>query len=200
MPRAKDAFDAMREQTRQKIETAALSLFARKGLSVTVGEIARAAGVSHGLMYSHYESKEALIEALTRQAVMLSAQSIKEVAQAEEAAAVKIRQITDVMCEMLTVKDHPGTHTFMFMIQVGMSGFPMQEMTYDVILPNPIESLAQIIAAGQAEGTVTKGDPIQLAMLFWATIQGLCCYVVSGMQAPICPETLAGILVKENSK
>ena len=46
MPRSKEAFEAMRQTTRAKIETAALSLFARKGLAVKVGEIAEAAGVS----------------------------------------------------------------------------------------------------------------------------------------------------------
>ncbi|MDR2597220.1 MAG: TetR family transcriptional regulator, partial [Treponema sp.] len=35
----------MRETTRQKIEEAALSLFARKGLSVTIDEIAKRAGL-----------------------------------------------------------------------------------------------------------------------------------------------------------
>ncbi|MCL2746939.1 MAG: TetR/AcrR family transcriptional regulator, partial [Coriobacteriia bacterium] len=48
----------MRESTKQKIEAAALSLFARKGLSVKVSEIAEAAGVSQGLLYSHYPSKD----------------------------------------------------------------------------------------------------------------------------------------------
>ena len=198
MPRTKEVFESMREATRQKIETAALSLFARKGLSVTISEIAQAAGISKGLLYNHYPSKEALIAELLRQAITISALGIKDVAMTENIAALKIEKIADMICEMLTTDDHPGTHYFMFMIQVGLGNFPMQEAAYSAALPNPIESLAQIIIAGQADGTVVNGDPIQLAILFWATIQGLCCYVMSGMSIPICSKAIANILLKEN--
>jgi len=200
MPRTKEAFASMRETTRQKIEMAALSLFARKGLSVTVSEIAQAAGVSKGLLYSHYPSKEALIAELARQAVTISAQSIQGAVMADGAADVKIAGISAVMCDMLQAENHPGTHYFMLMIQIGMSGFPMEDVLYHgMVLPNPIESLGQIIAAGQDEGTVIQGDPTQLATLFWASIQGLCCYVMTGMPLPICSSTVAGILLKERT-
>jgi AcrR family transcriptional regulator len=53
MPRTKEAFEAMRETTKGKIEASALSLFARKGLSVTIDEIAKTAGLSKGLIYNH---------------------------------------------------------------------------------------------------------------------------------------------------
>jgi len=46
MPRTKEVFEAMRETTRQKIVTAALSLFAKNGLSVKVGEIAGSGGTA----------------------------------------------------------------------------------------------------------------------------------------------------------
>jgi len=199
MPRTKEAFESMRDTTRQKIELAALSLFARKGLSVTVSEIAQVAGVSKGLLYNHYPSKEALIAELVRQAVTISAQSTQGTAMADGAADVKIKGIAAMMCEMLQAEDHPGTHYFMLMIQIGMSSFPMEDVLYHTALPNPIESLAQIIAAGQAEDTVIQGDPIELATLFWASIQGLCCYVMTGMPLSIGSETVAGILLKEKA-
>ena len=41
MPRSKEAFEAMKETTRNKIEAAALPLFAQKGFSVSVGETVR---------------------------------------------------------------------------------------------------------------------------------------------------------------
>ena len=198
MPRTKEVFESMREATRQKIETAALPLFARKGLSVTISEIAQAAEISKGLLYNHYPSKEALIAELLRQAITISALGINDVAMTENTAAVKIEQIAVMICEMLTTDNHPGTHYFMFMIQVGLGKFPMQEAAYSAALPNPIESLAQIITTGQADGTVVDGDPIQLAILFWATVQGLCCYVMSNMAIPICSKAIANILLKGN--
>ena len=48
-------------QTRDKIERAALRLFAEVGIAETsIRDIARAAGVSQGAMYNHFKSKEVL--------------------------------------------------------------------------------------------------------------------------------------------
>ena len=197
VPRTKEAFEAMRENTRLKIETAALPLFARKGLSVTVGELAQAAEVSKGLLYSHYPSKEALIAELVRQATVISGQKIKEIALSGDAAAEKVKQISAMMCQMLT--DYPvGIDYFMFMVQVGMSGFPMREMGYNPDLPNPVESLARIISTGQNEGSVVDGAPELLASVYWATIQGLCCYAVTGLPLSPNPAMLSRILLKES--
>ena len=196
MPRKKEAFEVMRETTRQKIETAALSLFARKGLSVTVDEIAKKAALSKGLLYSHYPSKEALIAELVRQAALMSGARIKEIADKNGGAVEKIRQITAMMCEMLT-SSRIGIDYFMFMIQVGMSDFQIPDGLYTADTPNPVERLARIITQGQAEGSAANGDPVQLATVYWAAIQGLCCYIISGIPFVPVPEILSRIILKE---
>ncbi len=198
MPRSKEAFDAMRENTRQKIDAAALSLFARKGLSVKVAEIAEAAGVSQGLMYSHYQSKDALIAELVRQATEISSRSVVGIASDMGAIPEKIRQISGMMCGLFL--DVPvAIDYFMFMVQVGTSGFSLPEdLSYGREHPNPVETLAQIIVQGQAEGSVVPGDPVQLSMIYWAAIQGLCCYAITGMPVKPHPEALDRILLKED--
>jgi len=197
MPKTKEAFEVMRETTRQKIEETALSLFARKGLSVTIDEIAKKAGLSKGLLYSHYTSKEALIIELLRQAVVTSGTKIKEIADGSNSAAAKIKQITAMMCEMLS-DSNIGIDYFMFTIQAGMSDFQIPEDgLYTADMPNPVESLARIISEGQAEGSAVKGDPVQLAIVYWAAIQGLCCYIVTGIPFSPTPETLLRIILKE---
>lgn len=198
MPRSKKVFDAMRENTRNKIEAAALSLFARKGLSVTINEIARAGDLSQGLLYSHYPSKDALIAELVRQAVSISGQSIQEIAKNDASALVKIKQTTSMMCQMFA-DHHMGIDYFMFMLQVGMSGFKMPDATlYTSDLPNPVDSFAQVISQGQTEGTVVDGDPIQLATIYWAATQGLCCYAITGMPLSPVPKMLNRIVLKES--
>jgi AcrR family transcriptional regulator len=187
----------MRQTTRQKIEAAALSLFARKGLAVTVEEITEASGVSQGLMYSHYPSKDALIAELVRQATTISSKSIMGIAGNDGDAAGKIKNISSGMCQMFS--DAPiGIDYFMFMVQVGMSGFKVPEVSlYSAELPNPVESLARAIAQGQAEGSVVDGDSLQLAVIFWAVVQGLCCYSITGMAVAPDPKMLNRILLKE---
>jgi len=198
MPRTKEAFEAMRETTRGKIEAAALSLFARKGLSVTIDEIAKTAGLSKGLLYSHYPSKEALITELVRQAAVISGTSIKEIADGDSSAAAKIKQITAMMSEMLS-SSNIGIDYFIFTIQVGMNGYPLSVAElYSADNPHPVESLARIISECQAEGTAIKGDPVQIALVFWAAVEGLCCFVITGTPLPPIFETLSRIILKED--
>lgn len=61
-PRSKQQFEELREASRDKIMEAALELFAHKGYDATsITEIARKAGVSKGLLYHYFESKESVL-------------------------------------------------------------------------------------------------------------------------------------------
>ena len=63
MPRTKEQFEKIREETRAKILNTALELFAKKGYSNTsISEIANSANISKGLVYNYFESKEMLME------------------------------------------------------------------------------------------------------------------------------------------
>ncbi len=58
----------MRARTRAKILDRSLELFATKGFHDTsIQMIAQAAGISKGLIYSHFKSKDELLEAIIRQ-------------------------------------------------------------------------------------------------------------------------------------
>ena len=194
MPRKKDVFDAMREKTCGKIEAAALSLFARNGLSVTVGDIAKAAGISQGLMYRHYPSKQALIIGLVRRTKENSLRFLEGIAKSNDPAAKKIICITDTIN-----KAYSGTLSnidySMFTLQVELSGFQSAELA--ALLKSPYKILSKIIEQGQSEGTIVDGDPILLATTYWAAVQGICCFKIAGL--PFIPTTdmLLRILIKE---
>jgi len=197
MPRTKEVFEAMRETTRLKIEAAALSLFARKGLSVKVGEIAEVAGVSQGLLYSHYQSKDALITELIQQATSISGRTIMEIAGSGGTAAAKIKRITEMMCGMFTGTSPVGIDYFMFMVQVGMNGFWLPEASrFSQEYPTPVESLARVILQGQKERSVPRGDQFGMSVVYWAAIQGLCCFAATGIPLSPEPKTLNRILLK----
>ncbi|MEO1263079.1 MAG: TetR/AcrR family transcriptional regulator [Bacteroidota bacterium] len=60
-------FEMLRQSSKERIETAALELFAHNGYGHTsISQIAKAAGISKGLMYNYYESKEELLKAIVR--------------------------------------------------------------------------------------------------------------------------------------
>ncbi|HUI09715.1 MAG TPA: TetR/AcrR family transcriptional regulator [Bacteroidota bacterium] len=61
-PRSKKTAEQMREKSRRAIVLAALELFARKGYSATTADaIARKAGISKGLIYSYFDSKQDIL-------------------------------------------------------------------------------------------------------------------------------------------
>ncbi len=64
-PKTKEQFEVIRQRSRENILETALELFARNGYaSTSISQIAKAAGVSKGLMYNYFESKEALLHAI----------------------------------------------------------------------------------------------------------------------------------------
>lgn len=65
MPRTKEQFQQMQESSKAEILQAALELFAEKGFENTsISAIARRAGLSQGLMYNYFASKDALLLAI----------------------------------------------------------------------------------------------------------------------------------------
>jgi len=64
-PRSRKTSELMREKTRAAILSAALELFAKRGYSATTtDEIAKKAGISKGLIYSHFRAKEDVLFAM----------------------------------------------------------------------------------------------------------------------------------------
>lgn len=62
-PRTERQFEEMRENKRALIIETALALFAEKGYYTTsIQEITKKAGISKGLLYNYFESKEALLK------------------------------------------------------------------------------------------------------------------------------------------
>lgn len=65
MPRTKQQFEAIRKESRSKILNAALKVFAKQGYSsASIGAIAQTAGVSKGLMYNYFKSKDDMLHEL----------------------------------------------------------------------------------------------------------------------------------------
>jgi len=63
MPRTPEQFQKIREEKRKQIMDAALELFSTEGFhSTSISKIATTAGISKGLMYNYFESKESLIQ------------------------------------------------------------------------------------------------------------------------------------------
>lgn len=81
MPRTTEQFDDIRDSRKQLIMDTALELFAYNGYHTTsIRKIAATAGVSVGLLYNYYESKEHLVRAIIHEGIdrMLNAFDINK--------------------------------------------------------------------------------------------------------------------------
>jgi len=64
-PRSKQQFEEIREEKKRLILDTALNLFANKGYHVSsISMIAKEAGISKGLLYNYFESKESVLFSL----------------------------------------------------------------------------------------------------------------------------------------
>jgi len=69
-PRTPRQFEEMRESRRKQIMDAALELFASEGYShCSISQLAQHAGISKGLMYNYFDSKEALLKAIIEEGI-----------------------------------------------------------------------------------------------------------------------------------
>jgi AcrR family transcriptional regulator len=96
MPKTKEQNELIRNDKRELIRSKALSLFASKGYADTsIDTIAREAGISKGLLYHYFESKEHLLQYILNQfenetAKMLKSSDEQEVTDEEAADFVDV--------------------------------------------------------------------------------------------------------------
>jgi len=70
-PRTEKQFQVIREEKKTLIMDVALEHFAKEGyFNTTISHIAKHAGISKGLMYNYFESKEALLSAILKRSII----------------------------------------------------------------------------------------------------------------------------------
>lgn len=174
-----------KEKRRNEILFAALQLFTRNGYAATkVSDIALQAGMSTGLMFHYFESKEKLYEELIRIGVtgpmnMMNIPSERPIDFFEEAAS----QV------LAFLKNEPFTaNLFVLMGQAFYNNAAPQtvkELLADFDIHTPT---VRLIEKGQADGTIREGDPLALAIAFWCSIQGIAEEIAVNPGCPI-PES-----------
>lgn len=76
-PRTKEKFEEIREGKRRQILDAAIECFATTGYhAVTISEMATHAGISKGLMYNYFKSKDELLKSIFREVMNVMMQLI----------------------------------------------------------------------------------------------------------------------------
>jgi len=174
-----------KEQRREEILYAGLDLFIRKGFTGTkIKDIADRVGMSVGLMFHYYESKEALYEELIRYGVSGPMQTM---------APTELEPLAFFEATAKQLIDYIRTQPFVAKMFVLMGQAVISEDVpagvkeilsgLDVYTPT-----ARLIEKGQQNGTIRSGDSMALSLAFWCAIQGIAEQYAMFCDAP-CPES-----------
>ena len=177
--------DEQKEKRRNEILAAGLDLFIRKGYAATkISDIAQRVGMSAGLLFHYFESKEKLYEELIGYGVS-GPMSVMELNSEEP-----IRFFEMVAEQIFGIIRTDPFSVKMFVL--------MSQAFYNEAAPQSVKEMLQgfdiytptipLIERGQADGTIREGDPYALAIAYWCAIQGIAEQMAMVPNAP-CPES-----------
>ncbi|MFW9824100.1 MAG: TetR/AcrR family transcriptional regulator [Candidatus Thorarchaeota archaeon] len=196
-PRGKALNEEMRAKALKKITNAALKVFADYGYNgATMKEIAQVAGLSYGLVYHYFPSKENIFRHLVDIALKKSIETIKDGLAVNGTAWEKLKNLSTYLVQQVLL--HESSQYFLIMVQALTQGKKIaglmehigdySQLHYNTLIP--------VIIQAQESGDVITGDPVALTATYLSFVQGLSFLVFgeSGMEEKITPEILINAL------
>ncbi len=182
-----------KEQRRIEILINALELFVQKGYAGTkASEIAKAVGVSEGLLFHYFPTKEALYLELVKHGVKATQVYPCEIND-------PYRAILSVISDFLTKTQANRRVAKMFVL---MNAAQNESSTPEEVYKaasgvNIIQDSVSVIALGQQQGVFREGDPLTLSYTFWCAFDGIMVELARNpnMQVPE-PKWLMSLLTK----
>lgn len=171
MPRSKSANTAIREEAKARILQAARKVFARKGTAATMAAVAEEAGISQGLAYRYFPSKEAILTELVRQ-----------MAESGGGASAKIKRIPGSPAQKLGLlisyildsrREQPEFYQLLYKV---LYDDKLEGGVREVVNRSGKAMLGQIrglVVEGQASGEIADDDPDQLVGALMACLDGI---------------------------
>ena len=169
-PLNEEQLQHIRDERKEQIMEAALKIFARRGIIGTkLSMIAIEAGISQGLLYHYFKSKDELFVILIQQAIQESIDNMKNIYQIPGSPIEKLKAITQL--------DSEGQLYFMLIHQARTSdGVP--EKAKQLIEQYSLESyvvdiLEPLFIEGQKAKEFAPGDPRKLISSYFTVITAL---------------------------
>ena len=172
MPRLKEEqLLKIYEERKQQLTSAAAKVFARRGLQGTkISMITAEAGVSHGLFYHYFKTKEELFTALVREAIETSMKEMSNVSQLAGSPIEKIKILTQGML------DESGAPYFM-LLHRARNFEEVPEEVSQLIQKYPmdvyVKLLLPLFEEGQQRGEIVDGNPAELIANYLTIISGV---------------------------
>jgi AcrR family transcriptional regulator len=171
MPRTAEANQHIREAQRARLLDAAGRAFARKGRATTMADIAEAAGVSQGLAYRYFPSKDALLTEVLTHGAQNRLAVIQRILSRPGTPGERLEFLISRSLE--NMRGQPEYY------QLSAQAFDEESLPEDLrqLVHHQVQAyqgaLRQLIVEGQAAGEVAAGDPDQLVMVLTLILRGL---------------------------
>jgi AcrR family transcriptional regulator len=171
-PRNKELNEQMRKEAMSKITKAALKVFAEYGYhGATMNQIKQASGLSKGLVYHYFASKEKIFFHLVETALKISRSIWLEALKPPGTAWQKIERISKALVEHAFSDDN--SLYFLIMMQALTQGKSIPGLLeYIIENSSHYNELPKLIVEAQMSGDVVLGDPEVLTNSYFALFQG----------------------------
>ncbi len=168
----KNKREKQRQERRQQILECSLDMIISRGFdAMKIRDIAGRLGISVGLFFNYFQSKEQVYEELVKIGLSGPAHVLGMNVEGIEPIAL-FEQMTQTVFDSLKEDTITGK-MFLLMTQTMRWDAAPQSVKellagFDVISP-----LLLVIRRGQAMGQIRPGDPAALAMAYWGAVQGI---------------------------
>ncbi|MCD2491010.1 TetR/AcrR family transcriptional regulator [Lacrimispora sp. NSJ-141] len=159
-----------KERRKETIIWAAVDQFLSKGYSTTkIEDIAKAAGMSSGLLFHYFNSKENLYEELIKMG--MDGKNVPF----EMDFSSPLAFFQNYIIKLLSlVKEKPqAAKLFVLTAQAQRGDGAPERIRRLARNENTIEFSAELIRLGQMQGSIRKGDAVALSLAFWCSVQGI---------------------------
>jgi AcrR family transcriptional regulator len=145
-------FQRRKDHRPAEITEAALAVFAENGYSATrVDDVARRAGVSKGLLYLYFKTKEELFKAVIRSFVAPKVQELSAIVDESDLSAEEF--VRGPFLEMIkTLPDSPLRIVVRLMFAEGHKHPDLVEFYWENVVVHALEMMNKLIARGVADG------------------------------------------------
>lgn len=175
MPRTKEQIEKIKCERKQQIIDCAVELFVLEGYDyVTCDKITKKLGISHGLFFHYFSSKDELLKEIAKNAQEKIFVKTKEISNYNYSPIELLEKFLVLSWETMNAKQESAYYMYLFLIvpfsiklRAKIKAKTKSEKMWFSYLVNTIKK-------GQEMGEIITGDPTTIAVCFVDLLIGLC--------------------------
>lgn len=166
MPRTPEENERIKEEKKERILMAALTVFAENGLAAAkMSDIAKAARVSYGLVYKYFPSKEQIFIDLVNNGITFSTEFVDELKNKQLPPLERIREIF-IQLFYYHASDPEGGLFFRVMLQLYFCPHLWEKLVIKDLKSEPVfKFIFETIKEGQQSGEIVDKNPQEIVLL-----------------------------------